>query len=998
MKATATTRKKTMTHKILSIDLETYSDIPIDYGVYRYTDSDQFEILLCGYAFDDEDPVVIDLANGEALPQEFIDALKDPNIEKHAYNASFERVCLSKYLNMFFGAFLSPFDGWWCTQKHAAMMGLPASLADVGKALGLEEQKDQRGKALINYFCKPCKPTHTNGQRTRNFPLHDMEKWEIFKSYNRQDVISERAISHWLDEHYPDAGLEDSKYDYRINECVNDNGVLIDMKMVNNILSYYQDFTEKQSKRAQELTGLDNPNSLAQLKGWLCSRGFTVKSITKDTLPDIVKQAQERGDTTAEEVLRIRTDLSKTSTKKYEAMRDCVCSDGRIHGVMNYYGANRTGRFAARLIQVQNLPRNYLPEIDAVRTLVRNNDWETLEDLYDDIPDLLKQLIRTAIIAPEGKVLSVADFSAIEARVIAWEAGETETQKIFAPGGSQKIYEGTAAAMFGVPIETIAKGRENYALRQRGKVATLACLAEGTQVITSNGLKPIEYITKEDLIWDGENYVRCDGAVYQGEREVISYAGITGTSDHYVLTTDGWRTLSDAAESGSLLVQSKPDRDDIRELGDSLRMQIVLEGLAQTDGSCPVQEMQETVLVKSGKYAEDVINAVQRLCDARNGRKYKVRIPEMARKTSNGTEGTMHKPKGSGIFRIRREGNYIRLQECEGSLPIHYANVPRYRKQKKSSDRQNRQQQRICAGKYKAGVGENKQGESKDNGTIGLSTAILAILNNADNTVSSFWYDSRSGNCYSANSSEDEEKKLAGHKRTARLYDIRNAGINHRYAVSESGIIVHNCGYGGGVGAMRRMDVSHKLDNVSDAEVRDMVKKWRLSHPHIVQWWADLEKACRHVIVYHDEITIGKFRFKHDRNNLFIQMPSGRWITYFNCRIDPNGTEIVYSGTDTNGWSNDLRTYSGKLAENVTQSVARDCLCGAIRHLYEAGYKIIFHVHDEIICEVPNQTDESGNNPYMKNQEKLMTANIGTWDEGIYHPAPGFTSKYYMKD
>lgn len=680
MKATATTRKKTMTHKILSIDLETYSDIPIDYGVYRYTDSDQFEILLCGYAFDDEDPVVIDLANGESLPQEFIDALKDPTIEKHAYNASFERICLSKYLNQSFGAFLSPFDGWWCTQKHAAMMGLPASLADVGKALGLEEQKDRRGKALIDYFCKPCKPTHTNGLRTRNFPLHDMEKWEIFKSYNRQDVISERAISHWLDEHYPDSGLEDSKYDYRINECVNDNGVLIDMKMVNNILSYYQDFTEKQSKRAQELTGLDNPNSLAQLKGWLSSRGITVTSITKDTLPDIVKQAQERGDTTAEEVLRIRTDLSKTSTKKYEAMRDCVCSDGRIHGVMNYYGANRTGRFAARLIQVQNLPRNYLPEIDAVRTLVRNNDWETLEDLYDDIPDLLKQLIRTAIIAPEGKVLSVADFSAIEARVIAWEAGETETQKIFAPGGSQKIYEGTAAAMFGVPIETIAKGRENYALRQRGKTAVLAC------------------------------------------------------------------------------------------------------------------------------------------------------------------------------------------------------------------------------------------------------------------------------------------------------------------------------GYGGGVGAMRRMDVSHKLDNVSDEEMRDIVKKWRLSHPHIVQWWADLEKACRHVIAYHDEITSGKFRFKHDGNNLFIQMPSGRWITYFNCHINPNGTEIVYSGTDTNGWSNDLRTYSGKLAENVTQSVARDCLCGAIRHLYEAGYKIIFHVHDEIICEVPDQTDESGNNPYMKNQEKLMTANIGTWDEGIYHPAPGFTSKYYMKD
>lgn len=678
MKETVIT--KNMKHKILSIDLETYSDVPIDYGVYRYTDSDQFEILLCGYAFDDEEPTVIDLANGETLPQEFIDALKDPDIEKHAYNASFERICLSRYLNQSFGTFLSPFDGWWCTLKHAAMMGLPNSLADVGKVLGLEEQKDRRGKALIDYFCKPCRPTQSNSGRTRNLPKHDMEKWEIFKSYNRQDVISERAISQWLDSHYPEEGLEDSKYDYRINEAVNDNGVLIDMQLVNSILKYYQAFTEEQQKRAKDLTGLDNPNSLAQLKTWLKSRGFTVQSITKDTLPDIVKQAQERNDSVAEEVLTIRTNLSKTSTKKYEAMKNCVCSDGRIHGVMNYYGANRTGRFAARLIQVQNLPRNYLSEIDVVRTLVKNEDWETIEDLYDDIPDLLKQLIRTAIVAPAGDVLSVADFSAIEARVIAWEAGETETQKIFAPGGSQKIYEGTAAAMFGVPIETIAKGKENYALRQRGKVATLAC------------------------------------------------------------------------------------------------------------------------------------------------------------------------------------------------------------------------------------------------------------------------------------------------------------------------------GYGGGVGAMRRMDTGHKLDSLSDSEVRDMVNKWRKSHPHIVKWWSDLENACRHVIEYHDEIHVGKFKFRHDGQNLFIRMPSGRWITYFNCRIDPNGTEIVYGGTDTKGWSDDLRTYSGKLAENVTQAVARDCLCGAIRHLYESGYKIIFHVHDEIICEVPDQTDTNGDNPYMKNQEKLMTQNIGTWDDGIYHPAPGFTSKYYMKD
>lgn len=669
-----------MKHKILSIDIETYSPIPIDYGVYRYTDSDDFEILLIGYAWDDEEPTVIDLTAGEKVPDEFIEALTDPDIEKHAFNASFERVCLSKWLYGKFGEFIYPRLGWWCTQKHAAMMGLPSSLKDVGAVLGLAEQKDRRGKALIDYFCKPCSPTAKNNGRTRNLPAHDMEKWKIFKEYNRQDVISERAISQWLDSHYPHEGLEDSKVDYQINEQINDNGILIDMQLVNSIIDYYQQYADKLSARARQLTGLENPNSVAQLKDWLDKRGIKTNGITKDTQPQLIKTAHDLNDPIAEEVLTIRANLSKTSTKKYTTMQNCVCSDGRIHGVMNYYGANRTGRFASRLIQVQNLPRNSIYELNALREIVKSRGWDTLECLGYDIPELIKQLIRTAIIAPEGKVLSVADFSAIEARVIAWAAGETETQKIFAPGGSQKIYEGTAAAMFGVPIETIAKGKENYALRQRGKVACLAC------------------------------------------------------------------------------------------------------------------------------------------------------------------------------------------------------------------------------------------------------------------------------------------------------------------------------GYGGGVGAMRRMDTSHKLDSLSDNEVRDMVNKWRNSHPHIVQWWADLETACRHVIEYHDEIQVGKFKFRHDGHNLFIRMPSGRWITYFNCRIDPNGTEIVYGGTDTNGWSDDLRTYSGKLAENVTQAVARDCLCGAIRHLYLEGYKIIFHVHDEIICEVPDQLDEYRENPYMRKQEMLMTKNIGTWDKGIYHPAPGFTSKYYMKD
>ena len=305
-----------MKHKILSIDIETYSPIPIDYGVYRYTDSDDFEILLIGYAWDDEEPTVIDLTAGEKVPDEFIEALTDPDIEKHAFNASFERVCLSKWLYGKFGEFIYPRLGWWCTQKHAAMMGLPSSLKDVGAVLGLAEQKDRRGKALIDYFCKPCSPTAKNNGRTRNLPAHDMEKWKIFKEYNRQDVISERAISQWLDSHYPQEGLEDSKVDYQINEQINDNGILIDMQLVNSILDYYQQYADKLSARARQLTGLENPNSVAQLKDWLAKRGIKTNGITKDTQPQLIQTAHDLNDPIAEEVLTIRANLSKTSTKK----------------------------------------------------------------------------------------------------------------------------------------------------------------------------------------------------------------------------------------------------------------------------------------------------------------------------------------------------------------------------------------------------------------------------------------------------------------------------------------------------------------------------------------------------------------------------------------------------------------------------------------------------------------------------------------------------------
>lgn len=643
---------------VCHIDLETYSEIDlVKCGLYRYVDDPSFEILLCSYAVDDGPVITIDLACGEELPPEFLSMLEDPDYEIQAFNAAFERVCLSKHI----GHVIDP-RNWWCVQGYAAMYGLPASLKDVAKVLQLSEQKDTAGVFLINFFSKPCKPTEKNGGRTRNLPTHDMDKWNLYSRYNRQDVETERAISQFLDEHYPDDGLEMEKAIYRNTERCNDNGILIDQELCKAIVEYNEAFYEQQLDRARQLTGLENPNSLSQLKPWLQSKGLIVTSITKETLPELADSTE---DPVVKEVLRIRKNLSLTSVTKFQKMLDCVCSDGRIHGTTKFYGASRTGRFSGKLVQLQNLKRNYLPELGQIRELVKLRDWDYLEFMYDDLQDVFGQLTRTALIAPEGKIFTIADYSAIEARTMAWLAHEKWAEEVFA--GSGKIYESTASMMFNVPVETIAKGKENYELRQRGKVASLACQ------------------------------------------------------------------------------------------------------------------------------------------------------------------------------------------------------------------------------------------------------------------------------------------------------------------------------YQGGAGAMAAMDTSHKID---PKDYPKLVKMWRKANPNIVKFWSKVGDAAVQAIFYKTTVKVENLTFMYRDNCLFIQLPSGRWLTYFDAKLNEEG-QIEYYGSDVTGWSK-LRTYSGKISENITQAVARDCLTDSLLRLEGAGFKIVFHVHDEIVCE-------SDSEDMLKAQSAFMSINSG-WDEGLPHPAPGFTSAYYLKD
>ena len=443
--------------RILGIDIETFSDVDlIKCGVYAYADSPAFEVLLFAYSFDGGETRVIDLAQGEVLPEEVAEAVFDGSVVKTAFNANFERTCLSKY----FGRYLPP-DSWHCSAVQAAVLALPRSLEDVGAVLGLDERKMKEGKELIRYFCVPCKPTKANGGRRRNLPCHAPEKWEVFKSYCVRDVDVEKAIRRKLGKFpIPEREMEV----YRLDQRINDRGVLVDMGLVRQAVRCERLHKEVVTGRAYELTGLENPNSVAQLKGWLGENGVEAESLSKKAVAELIEGA----DGEVEELLRLRLLMAKTSVKKYEAMERSVCSDGRVHGLLQFYGANRTGRWAGRLVQVQNLPQNHLPDLELARGLVREGRFEDVELFYGSTPEVLSELIRTAFVPEAGCRFVVADFSAIEARVLAWLAGERWRLDVFSSHG--KIYEASAAAMFHVPVEEVTKGSP---LRQKGKIAEL---------------------------------------------------------------------------------------------------------------------------------------------------------------------------------------------------------------------------------------------------------------------------------------------------------------------------------------------------------------------------------------------------------------------------------------------------------------------------------------------------------------------------------------------
>ena len=584
----------------LSIDLETYSDQPLaKTGVYRYVESPDFEILLFAYSVDGGSVQQIDLACGEKIPPAILAALEDDKVIKWAFNANFERICLSRFLGYPTGDYLEP-DSWRCSMVWAAYMGLPLSLEGAGAVLGLEKQKLAEGKDLIKYFCQPCAPTKSNGQRTRNLPKHSPDKWLAFKKYNIRDVETEMSIQARLLKYpVPDSVWEE----YHLDQEINDRGVGLDMELVRQAIQMDGRSRSELTQAMKELTSLDNPNSVQQMKQWLADNGVETDTLGKKAVAELLKTAPQQ----LQKVLTLRQQLAKSSVKKYQAMETAVCADGRARGMFQFYGANRTGRWAGRIIQMQNLPQNHLDDLSEARGLVRAGGFDALEMLYEDVPDTLSQLIRTAFVPQEDRKFIVADFSAIEARVIAWLAGEKWRQDVFAQG--KDIYCASASQMFGVPVE---KHGVNGHLRQKGKIAELA-LGYGGSVGALKAMGALEMGLQEDELpalvsaWRQANpkIVQFWWAVDHAVMDAVTRK--TTTKTHGIIFSARNGMLFITLPSGRSLAYVKPKIGENRFGGDC----ITYEGVGGT-------KKWERIDSYGPKFVENIVQATSRdiLCYA----------------------------------------------------------------------------------------------------------------------------------------------------------------------------------------------------------------------------------------------------------------------------------------------------------------------------------------------------------------------------------------------
>ncbi|MBQ1295259.1 MAG: hypothetical protein IIY21_14550 [Clostridiales bacterium] len=957
--------------KDLFIDIETYSNTPIDNGVYEYAADPDFQVLLFGYSIDKEPVKVVDLAEGEKLSDELTAALTDPKVLKHAHNAAFERVCLSRFLGMPVGTYLDPAQ-WRCTMVKCAYYGLPLKLENAGIALKIDRKKfADTGKKLIKKFCVP-----SEGGRPECYPEENPIEWETFKEYNIRDVEAEIDIDNAL----PDIRYEKLWDEYAADQRINDNGALIDTVLVSSLVKINEDIDAEHLRRFKELTYVDNPKSITQLKAWFAAKGYSMTSLDKKTVSDLSKTCK---DPEVLEVLKLRQLTGKSSITKYTAMQNLIANapDHRARGCFQFYGSH-TGRWAGRHIQLQNLPRNYLEELDSARQLVRSGDRETLELLYDNLPQVFSELIRTAIIAPEGKTLIVADFSAIEARVIAWVAGEKWKLKAFADG--EDLYCSTASRMFGVPVK---KGGVNGELRAKGKIAELACIAEGSPVLTDKGLVPIEQVTTDMKLWDGEEWVEHEGVIDKGIREVITYEGLTATIDHLVWAEGKERPIyfGTAAALGLHLVQTGNSGKALRVGGDHWSG----ETMEQTQKSLLCSDTMHGLwcspVADTGSSDKRKIERLSSMFAAETG-------SGMAIQETDSSEAKMRKPERQRLQKLRSKRYKVRLFKRDRSRAVSDKDLRATRQG--FGNRQDRHQQGLHYRKPEICYAYHKLRKSTEMCAHKVRSEILALWTHNYDQKTLSRYDKGRSNSGCGKGSTRETEKLAFDIRQAKVYDIRNAGRHHRFTVSDH--LVHNCGYGGSVGALKAFGAVEM--GLAESDLDNIVRSWREANPNIVKLWWNVGNAAI-------DLVEGKAKVRHinsqvgmsfQKGKLLIRLPSGRLLVYPGAAIGEKrfgGKSIIYEGVNstTHQWDY-IDTYGPRLVENIIQAIARDLLTEAILRIAKnPDCKIVAHVHDEIIIEAdPGRVT-------LDDMIKAMCV-LPDWGDGLILNAAGFTSPYYMKD
>ena len=985
-----------MAKRECAIDIETYSDVDIDRGVYAYVDSDSFEILLVAYKFSDEDvvrqfmpekfrsrPGVLSGAvQGsifgsnelvfEGNEAEFLYALNDKETIKTAYNANFERTCLAKY----YGVECDP-DDWRCTMVLAAVAGLPRTLKDVGDSLDLpeDEKKLKTGKALIQYFCRPVKATKGNGNRTRNLPRHDPDKWRLFCKYNLQDVVTEQAIRQKLKAYQPNAAEQRL---WSVDQHICDRGIRIDKPFVEGIVEHDAERQEILKAEAQEITGLDKPNSVSKLKEWFTQRGFP--ELGKDLNKDVVSDALSREyPPDIIRVLQIRQALGKTSIAKYSAMLDSACRDDRIRGMLRFYGAGRTGRWSGSIVQLQNLKRNEIPDLDLARRLVAEKDFDTLEMLYGETGEVISELVRTALIPSDGCRFVVTDFSAIEARVIAWLAGEEWRLDVFRNGGD--IYCQSASQMFHVPV---VKHGVNGHLRAKGKISELACIAENQMVLTDQGLIAIQDVTTAMRLWDGEEWVCHEGVIYKGEREVITYDGLTATPDHIVYTDkspDPMR-LELAAESGAHIIQSGDGRCPI-QLGYHIQPGISVDLGLQMLRKCDLPRMQ--------------VHSVDRLLRSTKRKSGKVpyvyenhQSSEMAVVSPKSCETQVRESERPRIQELRRQRNQIQFSKCEGCWGLDNQELRDPGKRLRNGS--HRQQWRLCARKFAFRPTTRQREEQTKYGSDEIRAKILAVRVSRSHSETEKRNDERRNHPGCGKCGQGAQSKLAQNSSKVRVYDIRNAGRHHRFTVS--GKLVHNCGFGGGVGAIKAMD---KSGAIPEDEIPGIIERWRKASPNIVKLWSSYEKAALRAVRQKTSVELEHgVVFEYLDGNLQVRLPSGRKITYWGVnigknRFDKDAIHFMTVNQTTRKWE-PTETWGGTTTENLVQATARDCLAERLVQAEERGYKVVAHVHDEMIIDVPRADVNAA-----KDIDDMMAEPID-WAPGLPLKGGTYECDYYQKD